>query len=349
MVQNQPYQTRPPHDVPIALSVIIPAFNAEQFLPQCLDSLLAPSASPGIPMEIIVIDDGSTDATSQVLEGYLACHDNIRVIKQTNRGVSVARNAGLAAARGEFVAFVDADDSVAVPTYGALMARAQHDELDMVIANAWVHSLDGSEQLVFPPGMDVTVVNGAAWLTRARASRTLRHCVWCHLYRREFLQRFALRFEPGISHSDIVWTNEVLLAAQRVAFDNRLLYHYQQRTGSLSRPMTVAKRSETARHYVRVAGLLDSLAVSHRHDIAAGRALREQAFDEGIAVFHIARQLDTAYRRELFAYLRAVGFLPMMARNARHRADRWRLWKRSLPFRLASFRLWVRANLLRQA
>jgi heptose III glucuronosyltransferase len=339
-------QRNPASAVSPTLSVIIPAFNAADFLPQCLDSLLVPQSTE---MEIIVIDDGSTDATAEVLKGYFACHQNIRVITQSNRGVSVARNAGLMAARGEFVAFVDADDSVVSAAYLELIARARRDALDMVIANAWVHALDGGERLVFPADSGTAVMNGAKWLVAARASQTLRHYIWCHLYRREFLQSYVLRFEPGITHSDIVWTNEVLLAAKRVAFHHSLLYHYQQRPGSLSRPKTDARRAETARHYVRVASLLDSLATSARHEAPTRKALREQAFAEGIAVFHIARQLDAAYRRELFAYLRAVGFLPLLERNAGSQSGRWRLWKRSLRFQLSSARTWVRSTILRQA
>jgi heptose III glucuronosyltransferase len=325
------------------LSVIIPAFNAADFLPQCLDSLLAPQNTE---MEIIVVNDGSTDATADVLKGYCACYQNIRVITQPNRGVSVARNAGLRAARGEFIAFADADDSVVCAAYSELISRARRDALDMVIANAWIHALDGGERLVFPADSSAAVTSGAKWLVAARASRTLRHYIWCHLYRREFLQSYVLRFEPGITHSDIVWTNEVLLAAKRMAFHNCLLYHYQQRPDSLSRPKTDTRKVETARHYVRVASLLDSLATSARHESATRNVLREQALAEGIAVFHIARQLDVAYRRELFAYLRGVGFLPLLGRNASRQSERWRLWKRSLRFRLSSVRIWVRVKIL---
>jgi heptose III glucuronosyltransferase len=327
----------------LTLSVIIPAFNAAEFLPQCLDSLLAQQSTE---MEIIVIDDGSTDATAEILKGYCAFYQNIRVITQMNRGVSAARNAGLMAARGEFIAFVDADDSVVIAAYSELIARARRDALDMVIANAWIHALDGGERLVFPADSSTALTSGAKWLVAARASQTLRHYIWCHLYRREFLQSYVLRFEPGITHSDIVWTNEVLLAAKRVAFHNCLLYHYRQRPGSLSRPKTDARKVETARHYVRVASLLDSLATSARHEAATRNVLREQALAEGIAVFHIARQLDAAYRRELFAYLRGVGFLPLLERNTSRQSERWRLWKRSLRFRLSSVRIWVRVKIL---
>jgi hypothetical protein len=176
----------------------------------------------------------------------------------------------------------------------------------------------------------------------ARARRQLRHYIWCHLYRRDFLQGHALRFEPSISHADIVWTNEVLL---RVAFHNKFLYHYQQRVGSLSQPVSDARRIETARHYALVARLLESLAVSFQHDAAASLALRQQVVAEGIAVFHIARQLERSYRRILFAYLRTIGFLSLLERNTRQPSERWRLWRRSLRYRLSSARTWVRVQI----
>jgi heptose III glucuronosyltransferase len=327
----------------VTLSVIVPVFNAANFIARCLDSLMT---AHDISMEIVVVDDGSTDATASILHAYQAQHDNIRVITQTNRGVSVARNVGLAAAVGEFVAFVDADDQVDAAWYRSLVARAQQDELDMVMANAWIYGLDGSEGRLFPQDMSPVMKRGAIWLAEARAARLLRHYIWCHVYRRDFLQRHSLRFEPGISHSDIIWTNQVLLNAERVAFDGGFLYHYHQRAGSLSLPLRQsgndARQIETARHYVRVASLLETLAVSFQHDAQAAHALRLQLIDAGIAVFQIARKLERSYRRTLFAHLRAIGFLSLLERNTRQPAERWRVWKRSLRFRLSSARTWVR-------
>ena len=87
------------------ISVIIPTYNYARFLAEAIDSALGQSYAP---LEIIVVDDGSTDATSEVLAAY---GDRIRVLRQKNQGVAMARNAGIAAARGDYLAFLDSDDA----------------------------------------------------------------------------------------------------------------------------------------------------------------------------------------------------------------------------------------------
>ena len=90
------------------VSVVVPAYNASKYIGQCIDSLLAQTYRR---FEIVVVDDGSTDSTPDVLSGYAGL-ENVRIVRQENRGVSAARNAGLSLAKGEYVAFVDSDDVV---------------------------------------------------------------------------------------------------------------------------------------------------------------------------------------------------------------------------------------------
>ena len=314
------------------VSVIVPAWNAARYLRASLDSLLAQTLPA---LEIIVVNDGSTDETAQIADEYASRCANIRVLHQANQGVSVARNAGLDLARGEHVAFMDADDVVEPALYSELLARARRDTLDIAVCNAWAYRLDGERQLVFPAQMSAAIMNGPAWLVRSVAERTLRHYIWCHLYRREFLQQHQLRFAIGISHQDIVWTNEAFLAARRIAFLDRPLYHYLQHPGSLSAPQCSAGRLAAALHYVRVAMLLDRLARRHQRDKATCDALRQQVIGEGIVVFNFARRLPASYRNALYNDLRETRFFGLLLRNACHRGDTRRLLMRSLRYGLS--------------
>ena len=88
----------------VTVSVVVPAYNYARYLPKAIDSALGQTHPP---LEVIVVDDGSTDDTPRVLAAYA---DRIRVIRQANQGAGAARNAGIAAARGEYVAFLDSDD-----------------------------------------------------------------------------------------------------------------------------------------------------------------------------------------------------------------------------------------------
>ena len=100
------------HDPP-TISVIVPAYNTEDFLPRCLDSLLAQGFSD---FEVVLVDDGSTDRSFSVLESYVGRFAACTLISQENRGLSAARNAGVRVSRGRYLAFVDSDDWVA-PTF----------------------------------------------------------------------------------------------------------------------------------------------------------------------------------------------------------------------------------------
>jgi heptose III glucuronosyltransferase len=316
---------------PTQISVIVPAYNAAAHLKRCLDSLLAQTING---LEIIVIDDGSSDATPAILRDYAARSTQIRVYRQVNCGVSIARNNGLAHARGEFVAFMDADDTAEPTLYADMVARARVDTLDIVVCNAWVHCSDGALKLLFPSTATTRVSHGAGWITQAVAAHQMRHYIWCHLYRRAFLTAHQLQFAASITHQDIVWTNAAMLAARRVAMINRPLYHYIKRDGSLSKPDHAYGRLMAARHYMRVASLLEGMTHALRPSTAILLALESQLVDEGIVVFQIARHLPFALRQILFSELQANAHLETLARHATTFAQRKRLWKNALRYKI---------------
>ena len=110
-------------------SIIIPAYNAERYLPSALDSVLAQKASS---YEVVLVDDGSTDATAEICDGYADRYDSIRAIHIENSGASRARNMGLHDARGDYVLFMDADD-LWKPELLAEVSQLAADEPDMIL------------------------------------------------------------------------------------------------------------------------------------------------------------------------------------------------------------------------
>ena len=128
------------------LSVIIPCYNAQKYLPACLDSLLSQSMRD---FEAILIDDGSKDDTARVAMQYASADGRIRVIQQQNTGVSAARNAGLAVAKGEWVLFVDADDLLCEDALNTMLSYAD-DSVDMVVSTHETFDESGRSQTVFP-------------------------------------------------------------------------------------------------------------------------------------------------------------------------------------------------------
>ena len=114
------------------ISVIVPVYNVEAYLPECIRSVLEQSMSD---FEMILVDDGSTDGCPAICDAAAEQDDRVRVIHQKNGGLSRARNAGLDAARGEWIGFVDSDDCIHPDMYEKLLAAAEKNDADMAICN----------------------------------------------------------------------------------------------------------------------------------------------------------------------------------------------------------------------
>ena len=114
------------------VSCIVPLYNVEQYLKDCVDSLLQISE---IAVEIILVDDGSTDSSLEIAKQYADRYAQIKVIHQPNKGLSEARNRGLEVAKGEYIAFIDSDDWICPDRLVRLYRRAKRDNADLILGN----------------------------------------------------------------------------------------------------------------------------------------------------------------------------------------------------------------------
>ena len=223
------------------LSIIIPAYNAEAYLPQCLDSILAQEHSG---CEVIVVDDGSTDGTAALLERY----PDVKVVHQENRGMSTARNRGLDEARGEYILFVDSDDLLTDGALETLVAELSGE--DIIAFNAKkLHDATG-EQTYNPTIREPETTDGWNYFCRHRLEPTEIHfvCIWQRAYRSLFLTENNLRFADGLRRAeDDLFTTQTMLHARSVKTIADCLYIYRVRQGSITRTDNPALEADSRR------------------------------------------------------------------------------------------------------
>ncbi len=311
------------------LSVVIPVYNGTPFLQDLITSLSAQQLAPD---EIIFIDDGSTDGSSAMIERLGAGLAALRIIRQENQGQAVARNVGLRAAKGRYVAFVDADDVLEPQTYATLVALAEEEQLDIAMANAWnFHEGRKPDTLVYDDVADTGVITGESWFQQRWLSRYLPHYCWMQVYRRSFIDRHRFAFPIADPHEDVVWVTETLLAARRFRFVPAPLYRYRKKQIVPVPQPAEAPKTSFRRHKVVESSLYNTRALSKiagRTDLQPlTRTLLRKDFVNGgcNAIRQIRRLSDPAQREFYLRRVREERFLRILWRNASGLSQHWRV------------------------
>jgi len=318
------------------LTVIIPVHNAAPWLRVCLDSLLAQSRPID---EIIAVDDASTDASQKILAEYARICPQLKILQSNGVGASGARNAGLDAATGDWLAFVDADDWVEPQAYEQMLALAQTHKLDMALANGRYH-FEGRipDHLIYRDPPITGVRTGGDWLAHKLENGTFLHMVWLHLYRREFVETNGLRFTLGITYEDVIWSTRALVLAQRVAYLDDPYFVYRK----------LPRRLEPELRDRQLAHIIDSSKVNARTlesiaktvtDSRLARLIRWQLVDGGLSIFHRTEHIaNHQQRRDAWRQTWDDGTLALLWRNAVNLRQRKKLVGRALRALVAKWR-----------
>ncbi|MCA2214425.1 glycosyltransferase family 2 protein [Jidongwangia harbinensis] len=205
----------------VLLTVVVPVHAVEGHLHQCLESIRAGlTDAENAAVEVVAVDDASPDACGAMLDRYAARHGDLHVVHlPRNVGLGLARNAGLAAAHGEYVWFVDGDDWLPAGAVRAVLAklRAEHPDV-LLVDHLRMHS-DGRAE-----------VDASSHLLRGPATRErllgIQHTAWNRVIRRGHLDAIGLEFRPGW-YEDVPFSHPVLIAARRVAVLDQVCYHYR--------------------------------------------------------------------------------------------------------------------------
>lgn len=209
------------------ISVIVPIFGVEPFLDECVLSLLRQTYED---LEIILVDDGSPDCCDKICDHYAALDPRVRVIHKESSGPSDARNAGLEAANGEYIGFVDSDDYISSDMFETLHSLLVNNNSDISICGHVKTSHRGKPRL-YLPRKKVRIMESEEALSKMLQLGLYESFVWNKLFKRELFD--TIRFPSGHLYEDLYTTYKLIDKADRIAYSKEVKYFYRQRIGSL--------------------------------------------------------------------------------------------------------------------
>ena len=306
------------------LSIIVPIYNVAPYLRKCVDSLLAQDISD---YEIILVDDGSTDNSGAIADELvdafrlspLASRLEMRVIHQSNSGLSEARNTGTREAKGQYILFVDSDDYLQPNTLGTLLEQAERDNLD-VLRFCYQNVKESGE--AFAPYKDmtnyndysVTATDGLTFLNERMSTQCY---AWQFIVKTDIVRQEL--FTPGIYFEDTDWTPRMLLRAKRVASTDLVVYNYLWREGSITLSQKdIAKMHKQLDDKIAILGRLNEW----------GKTVSDRRWFDGmisgmvINVVGIIASTFYSERKQYIKQINALNILPITTYHIAPRAQR---------------------------
>lgn len=277
------------------LSVIVPVYNAEKYLGQCLDSLLCQGLS-GEAYEILCVDDGSTDGSSAILDGYAERFSHIRVIHKENGGVTTARNMGLREATGDYIWFVDADDLVREKVLEAILPVLSRSGCDRLVVDAYTFTdeLTQGEQAKAD-----TLPRNTPWQDAV---------VWRNVLSRRFLLEKNLSFAyPELTHGeDGLFMYEVSAGSPKTVETGLMAYFYRIHSDSAETTVTLASHRKKLKSFLRLTQIMNGYYRSGRTDAGTANKLMSYLW----FTLYEAAHLPKAEAGQALAELKELGLYP---------------------------------------
>lgn len=257
------------------LSIIIPVYNVEKYIRECLESVLRQDL-PDDDYETIIVNDGTPDNSMEQIADLVTIHSNITVINQENKGLSVARNNGMARAMGEYILFLDADDYLIENNLPILLEKALSSHVDIGVADYIDLYIDESSSFHSPSPQHIEWKEKTGRELFVEPWRLYHGVVWRILFRREFLLQQHLSFIPGICAQDFPFTHESYLKASKCITTNLPIVAYRNiREGSA----TSSFKIKYARDFCIAIGKTWSLKDSHRLSKEEYKSLQRSLFE----------------------------------------------------------------------
>lgn len=333
----------------IKLSFIVPVYNVTPYLRKCVDSLLAQDYDD---YEIILVDDGSTDNSPQICDEYAEKGPPVRVIHQANAGLSAARNAGIKAAEGKYLCFVDSDDYWEPNVLDGLMEQVERDDLDVL---RFKYRNVNERYEVFNPNKSDPYRNDdySGEVTDGVTFLNTRFGTACYavmfILRRNLIvptdsttnNSFPLRvksfarsnvqrtlveqngvglfFTPGIYFEDTDWTPRMLIRAKRVASTDTIVYNYLVRQGSITKAVEQSKKQKVLDDKMRLIGEMQRQAKDLQEKGLSNTWFSRMIADTVISVIGMLSTDFYSNRKAYLAQLTSMGVFPVQSANPKAR------------------------------
>ena len=213
------------------ISIIIPVYNAEDYIHECLISIKDQS-HPNI--EVILIDDGSIDKSGEIIKQICLNDERFIYIRQLNQGPASARNTGLKLASGEYIFFVDNDDLIAPKAINKMCRIADKYKPDIVIGNTLC--FDDENVFLYRPFHDskIKICSGKDYFCESVKNNHFTVMLYNYMYRKSFIKDKNLTFDINLTHEDELWTPLALLSANKVIYMPIIHYYYRNNPGSIT-------------------------------------------------------------------------------------------------------------------
>ena len=281
------------------VSIILPVYNVEKYLPQCIQSIIEQTF---LEIEIILVDDGSTDRTPLICDAFAERDDRIKVIHQTNGGAAKARNTGMDNSTGDYIMFIDSDDWIEKNTVKELLTLLKTSQCDIAMCQYIDEYVNGNEKHDY---IDVEGIFSNEDIAKKMLFKWEYLISCCKLYRQEVLK--GIRWVEGHCIDDEFFTYKAIINAKRIGLSKKYLYHYRQRSSSAM--------GNEKKKFARLKDQIDFVTMRYDELCSAFPRLRSLITEHLITVlFHVMQ--NSVADAGVFFYakrmLRKYGFLNLL-------------------------------------
>lgn len=205
------------------ISIVVPIYNVERYLVRCLESLVNQNYKN---IEVILVNDGSTDNSKKIAEMYNVKYGFIKIINKTNGGLSDARNVGLEHCKGDYIMFIDSDDTIDIDICEILEKKIKNYKTKIDIFACGFTRIENNKKKYYTHSSKECIIDGKKFMKNEISSKSLFMASTSYIYSHDFLQLNNLKFKKGILHEDEEFTPRALIKAQSILPLDICFYHY---------------------------------------------------------------------------------------------------------------------------